>query len=146
MTSLSLQDVRTLLDAPSAAVLTTTRTDGTPSTSPVWFRWTGLAFEVVIAQNDVKLRHLQCDPPCTLVIFETVAPFRGVEVRGVATLTRGDVTAIRPSIAGRYLGSEAGDRFAADRVSKPGVLLQLVPERPRVWSLADILPTTGSTR
>jgi hypothetical protein len=92
MTSLSLQDVGTLLDAPSAAVLTTSRKDGTALTSPVWFRWTGLAFEVVIARDDVKLRHLERDPRCSLVIFETVAPFRGVEVRGAATMTRGDVT------------------------------------------------------
>ena len=141
VTALSLEDVRTLLEAPSAAVLTTTRSDGTPLTSPVWFRWTGLAFEVVIARDDVKLRHLERDPRCVLVIFETVAPFRGVEVRGEATLTHCDVTEIRRSIAGRYLGSEAGERFAAERVSKPGVLLQLVPEQPRVWSLAGILPT-----
>src|SRR2546421_4068626 len=102
--SLSLEDVRTLLEAPSAAVLTTNRKDGTALTSPVWFRWTGRAFEVVIAGDDVKLRHLERDPRCALVIFETVAPFRGVEVRGEATLKRCDVTGIRRSIAGRYLG------------------------------------------
>ena len=140
MTALSLQDVRTLLEAPAAAVLAINRDDGTVLASPVWFRWTGLVFEVVIAQGDVKLRHLERDPRCTLVIFETVAPFRGVEVRGEAKLKRGDVTDIRRSIASRYLGSEAGERFATDRSSKPGVLLRLSSERPRVWSLAGILP------
>ena len=83
MASLSLDDVRTLLEAPSAAVLTTIRKDGTALTSPVWFRWTGAAFEVVIAE---------------------------------------------------------GERFAAERVSKPGVLLQLFPEEQRVWDLSNILP------
>jgi PPOX class probable F420-dependent enzyme len=140
MASPSLEDVRTLLDAPSAAVLTTYRRDGTALTSPVWYRWTGTAFEVVIARDDVKLRHLDRDPHCTLVVFETVAPFRGVEVRGVAMLRHCDVNEIRRSIAGRYLGEDAGARFAAERVSKPGVLLQLVPGRPRVWDLAGILP------
>lgn len=138
--SLLLDDVRTLLDAPSAAVLTTNREDGTALTSPVWFRWTGLAFEVVIARGDVKLRHLQRDPRCTLVIFETVTPFRGVEVRGEATLTPCDVTETRRSIASRYLGTDAGNRFAAERTAKPGVLLQLSPGHPRAWSLAGILP------
>jgi PPOX class probable F420-dependent enzyme len=132
MTSLSLEDVRTLLDAPSAAVLTTHRKDGTALTSPVWFRWTGVAFEVVIARDDVKLRHLERDPRCSLVIFETVAPFRGVEVRGQATLKRRDVKEIRQSIAGRYLGNEAGERLAAERSAKLGVLLQLFPEQLRV--------------
>ncbi len=142
MTPLSLQDVRTLLEAPSAAVLTTTRRDGTALTSPVWYRWTGLAFEVVIAHDDVKLRHLERDPRCTLVIFETVAPFRGLEVRGEAALTAGDVTEIRRSIAGRYLGTDAGNRFAAERASKPGVLIQLPAGQIRAWSLAGILPAS----
>jgi hypothetical protein len=35
---------------------------------------------------------------------------------------------------------EAGERFAAERASKPGVLLRLVPVEPRVWDLEDILP------
>ena len=140
MASLSLDDVRTLLEAPSAAALATIRKDGTALTSPVWFRWTGAAFEVVIAEGDVKLSHLERDPRCALVIFETVVPFRGVEVRGEAALTHRDVTEIRRSIAGRYLGSEDGERFAAERVSKPGVLLQLFPEEQRVWDLSNILP------
>ena len=136
----SLEALGSLLDAPSAAVLTTTRKDGTPLTSPVWFRWTGLAFEVVIARDDVKVRHLERDPRCVLVIFETVSPFRGVEVRGEATLTRGDVTDSRRSIASRYLGEVAGARFAMDRSDRPSVLVQLVPREPRVWDLAGILP------
>jgi PPOX class probable F420-dependent enzyme len=141
MATASLDDVRTLLEAPAAAVLTTSRRDGTPSTTPVWFRWTGAAFEIVIAQGDVKLRHLERDPRCVLVVFETVPPFRGVEVRGEAALESGDVTEIRRSIAARYLGDEAGERFAAARVSKPGVLVRLVPEHPRIWDLAGILPS-----
>jgi PPOX class probable F420-dependent enzyme len=129
-----------LLEAPSPAVLATTRNDGSPYTSPVWFRWTGEAFEVVIALGDVKLRHLERDPRCSLVVFEAVPPFRGVEARGEGTLTHGDVTESRRSIAGRYLGREDGERFAAARRSKPGVLLRLVPVEPRVWDLGDILP------
>jgi len=121
-------------------VLATTRRDGSPYTSPVWFRWTGEAFEIVIALGDVKLRHLERDPRCSLVVFEAVAPFRGVEVRGEATLTHCDVTEIRRSIAGRYLGPAGGEHFAAARRSKPGVLLELVPVEPRVWDLEGIVP------
>ncbi|MDP9255242.1 MAG: pyridoxamine 5'-phosphate oxidase family protein [Actinomycetota bacterium] len=140
MTRPSLEDVRTLLEAPSPAVLTTHRTDGTALTTPVWFRWTGPAFQIVIARGDVKLRHLERDPRCALVIFETVAPFRGVEVRAEGTLQECDVSAIRRSIAGRYLGEDAGERFAEQRVSQPGVLLELIQEQPRVWNLAGMLP------
>jgi PPOX class probable F420-dependent enzyme len=120
-------------------VLATTRKDGSPYASPVWFRWTGEAFEVVIALRDVKLRHLERDPRCSLLVFEAVPPFRGVEVRGEASLTEGDVTEARRSIAGRYLGREGGDRFAEARASKPGVLLRFAPEQLRVWDLAGLL-------
>jgi PPOX class probable F420-dependent enzyme len=140
VTATSLDDVRTLLEAPAAAVLTTTRRDGTALTTPVWFRWTGAAFEIVIARGDVKLQHLERDPRCVLVVFETVPPFRGIEVRGEAALETRDVTEMRRSIAVRYLGDGAGERFAAARMSKPGVLVRLVPERPRIWDLAVILP------
>ena len=133
--------VRSLLEAPSPAVLTTYRKDGSAHTVPVWYRWTGEAFEVVIAKGDVKLRHLARNPQCVLVVFEAVRPFRGVEVRGVADLVEGDVTSVRVAIAGRYLGLEDGERFAADRRSRPGVLLRLVPDGPRVWDLSGILPS-----
>src|SRR5207248_3861446 len=93
--------LRTLLEAPSPAVLTTYRRDGSALVSPVWFRWTETAFEVVVAEGDMKLRHLTRDPRCVLVVFETVPPFRGVEVRGVAELIEGDATAAREAIAGR---------------------------------------------
>jgi PPOX class probable F420-dependent enzyme len=130
---------RTLLEAPSPAVLTTYRGDGSALTSPVWFRWHDDAFEVVIAAGDVKLSHLARRPQCSLTVFETVRPFRGVEVRGTPVLVDGDITDVRIAIAGRYLGPEAGRRFAAER-TKPGVLLRLTATQPRMWDLAAILP------
>ncbi len=141
MNGYSLKSVRSLLEAPSPAVLTTYRKDGSALVTPVWFRWMHDAFEIVIAEGDVKLRHLARDPRCALVVFEAVRPFRGVEVRGVADLVEGDVTAARRAIAGRYLGSADGERFAAARKDKPGVLLRLVPNTPRVWDLSGMLPT-----
>jgi hypothetical protein len=92
--------MRSLLEAPSPAVLTTYRKDRSAHTVPVWFRWTDEAFKLVIAKGDVKLRHLARDPRCVLVIFETVPPFRGVEARGVGELVEGDVTSARAAIPG----------------------------------------------
>jgi glucuronate isomerase len=43
-----LEDLRSLLEAPSPAVLMTYRPDGSADVSPVWFRYTGEAFEVVV--------------------------------------------------------------------------------------------------
>jgi PPOX class probable F420-dependent enzyme len=135
----TLDDVRPLLDAPSPAVLTTYRRDGSALTTPVWFRFHGGALEIVLAKGDVKRRHLAQRPACILVIFEAVPPFRGVEIKGEPELVDGDVTAVREAIAGRYLGRDRGRRFAAARRSPQGTLLRLVPRNPRVWDLAAAL-------
>ena len=135
----TLEDCRSMLEAASPAVLTTYRRDGSALTSPVWYRWTGAQFEVVIASDDVKVEHLTRDPSCILVVFEVSRPFRGVEVRGEAELHRGDVTEPRTAIATRYLGAEAGGRFAAAR-SSDAVLVRLGAEGARFWDLARVLP------
>ncbi len=48
---------RSLLEAPSPAVRTTYRRDGSALSSPVWFRLHDRALEVVIANGDIKLKH-----------------------------------------------------------------------------------------
>lgn len=102
-----LEDLRSLLDATSPAVLMTYRPDGSADVSPVWFRYTGEAFEVVVAKGDSKLRNLARDPRAVLMIFETVPPFRGVKVRADAELDDAHVEDARRSISACYLG-EAG--------------------------------------
>jgi hypothetical protein len=135
-----LDDVRPLLDAPSPAVLTTYRRDGSALTTPVWFRFDGGAFEVVLAEGDVKRQHLERVRQCILVVFEAVPPFRGVEVKGVPELIDGDVTAVREAIAGRYLGADRGRLFAASRRSPHGTVVRLGAGEARVWDLAGALP------
>jgi hypothetical protein len=112
--------------------------DASARATPVWFRRHDGAFEVVVAEGDPKLRNLRRDSRCVFLVFETAPPFRGIEVRGNAELVERDVAVERAAIAGRYLGAEAGGRFAAER-TKPGVLVRLTGE-PRAWDLAAILP------
>ena len=136
-----MREFATLFQAPSPAVLTTYRKDGTAVTSPVWFRFQGDSFEVVIAENDVKLRHLAARPECELLVFETVPPFRGMRVRSdQPILTRDGAQQARQDIAARYLGEERGKRFAAERTST-GVLLRLPADHAKAWDLNAILPS-----
>ena len=46
--------LRSLIEAPSPAVLTTYRKDGSANVSPVWFRWHDHAFKVVIAHGSTQ--------------------------------------------------------------------------------------------
>ena len=134
-----MRDFASLLDGPSPAVLTTYRKDGTAASSPVWFRFNDGWFEIVIAEGDVKLRHLAARPRCSLVVFEAVPPFRGVRVDDEPILCPDDSSEARQSIAGRYLGQSQGERFVAQR-GRPGVLVRLPARHARAWDLAAILP------
>ncbi len=129
----------TLLNAPSPAVLTTYRQDGTAVGSPVWFRRDGNALEVVIADGDVKLRHLERRPLCSLLVFEATSPFRAVRVEASPTLDRQSVDETRRAIARLYLGTADGDRFSAGR--GPGAVLRLPLHGARAWDLRSILPS-----
>ena len=109
---MSLDDVRSLLDAPSPAALVTYRADGSADVSPVWYRCTDSAFEIVVAAGDPKLRRIALDDRAVLTVFETVPPFRGVKVAGRVTPDR-DPTVVREAreaIASRYLGETRGGR------------------------------------
>ncbi len=107
-TNLTLDDIGGLLDEPLVAVLATLRSDGSVLLSPVWHEWRGGGFNLWLAADDVKTRHLRRDPRATIVVAESVDPLRGVELRTEARLLdAGDLSdAVR--IATRYVGPEKG--------------------------------------
>jgi hypothetical protein len=137
--ALDNDDVAELLDRPSPAVLTTYRADGTAVASPVWYRRTDDSLEVVIADSDVKLRHLARRPESALLIFEATIPFRAVRVEGTPILDHVGGTEARRSIARRYLGIDRGDAFTASRGS--ATIVRFPRSGARTWDLSGILPT-----
>ena len=138
-----LEALRSLLEAPSPAVLLTYRAEGSADVSPVWFRYTDEAFEVVVAKTDIKLQHLTCDPRAVLMIFETIAPFRGVKVRADVELDESHVEDVRRSISSRYLGAEMAQAFVAERGE--GVVARLSASAAKVWDLSGILPVVSGS-
>ncbi|MEO6577282.1 MAG: pyridoxamine 5'-phosphate oxidase family protein [Candidatus Limnocylindria bacterium] len=133
-----METMRPLAEAPSAAVLVVRQEDGSPLVTPVWFRVSGDAFEVVIAAGDRKLAHLRRDPRCVFLVFETTPPFRGAEVHADAELSGENVEETRLAITTRYLGTEGARRFVAAR--GPGFVVRLPISAARTWDLGGILP------
>ncbi len=133
-------NLHAMLVGPCPAVLTTYRSDGSALTSPVWVGVDGEYIEIVMTERDGKVRNLQRDPRCLLVLFESVPPFRGVEVRADAGIDTGTRAAeVRHGIARRYLGHEAGDRFTAARAQTPSVVVRLPTSAARAWDLSSIV-------
>lgn len=128
-------ELRSLLDSPSPATITFHNDDGVAVTSPVWFQLAGSSFEFVIAESDPKLAHVRGDSRCLLLIFEAVPPFRGVQVRQTATVSRDEDSQARLAIAQRYLGAEAGRAYADPAARPPGWVVRLPVAAARAWSL-----------
>src|SRR5436189_2550815 len=135
MRKLGPADLGDLLEQPLVAVLATYRLDGGVLLSPVWHRWRDGGFDVATGRDDVKVRHLRRDPRASIVVYEHVPPYRGIEVRGDARLEpAGD--AVR-QIAIRYLGERDGAAYADS--AGDDTLIRLEPGRLRAWDFADQL-------
>lgn len=132
--------LRTLLASASPATLTLYREDGRAITSPVWFRVEGDWFEIVVAASDDKLDHLRVDPRCSLLVFEAVSPFRGVQVTGEASIAPDEGARTRLAIASAYLGPEGGRAYADLARRQPGFVIRLPVAGARGWDLSDKLP------
>jgi PPOX class probable F420-dependent enzyme len=126
-----------LAELPLLAVLATYRRDGTVLLSPVWHEWRDGGFQVVTGGRDVKAVHLRRDPRASIVVCEHCPPYRGVEVRGNATLRTAGVGDAVKRIASRYLGREAGAAYA-ERAADD-LLIRLEPGDLRAWDFADDL-------
>jgi PPOX class probable F420-dependent enzyme len=89
---------RDLLEAPLIAHLATTRPNGEPQSTPVWFDWDGTHLLIATGPESQKFRNTQRDPRLALSIIDPANPARYLEVRG-------RVTAVDPDRGGTLLRS-----------------------------------------
>ncbi|HEY3184771.1 MAG TPA: TIGR03618 family F420-dependent PPOX class oxidoreductase [Gaiellaceae bacterium] len=132
---LSLSDLGDLLELRLVAVLATYRNDGGVLLSPVWHEWRDGGFDVVTGRDDVKVEHLRSDPRATILVYEHTSPYRGLELRGRASLVETGAHEAARRLAVRYLGAEQGEAYAAGGADD--MLIRLEPGRLRAWDFAD---------
>ena len=134
--NLTVGDLGDLLDQPLIAVLATLRADGTVLLSPVWHEWRDGGFNVWVAEENVKARHLRRDPRATILVAESGPPLRGIEVRGPARLIAEGAGETAARIAARYVGPDQGAAYVA---ASPGtaVIVRIEPGNLRAWDFAD---------
>jgi len=124
-----------LLEQPRVAVLATYRRDGTVLLSPVWHEWRDNGFNVMTGSRDVKAGHLRRNPRANIVVCEDDPPYRGIELRATARLSSPEDRTIIRRIATRYLGEEAGAKYAES--GGDDLLIRLEPGEVRAWDFAD---------
>jgi len=136
-TGLKIEDVEDLLEEPIIAVLATRRRDDTVMLSPVWFEWREGGINVwVDPPESGKVRHVKRDPRASIVVANAEWPYRGIELRGRATVSAQGFHDVLGRTARRYFGERRGAAMAAGYVT-PGVVIRLVPDEIRAWDYAE---------
>ncbi len=133
--NLPLSELGDFLALPRVAVLATYRRDGSVLLSPVWHQWRDGGFDVVVAPDDIKVRHLGRDLRASILVYDNEPPYRGVEIRTTAQLSEVDRADVVREMAVRYLGREAGEAYA--ETSGDSILVRLEPGEVRTWDFAD---------
>ncbi len=135
--NLRLEDLGDFLDQPKCATLATHFKDGTVLMSPVWHEWKDGGFTVVVPSDDIKARHIWRDAKVSISVAEDSPPYRGIEVRGEASIERADAFETTRRIAGRYLGAQQGSAYVKNFREADLVLIRVKPGVLRAWDFAD---------
>jgi len=135
-TNLGPNDLGDLLEQPLIGVLATRRSDDTTMLSPVWFDWHDGVFRIwADSETNGKVRHVRRDPRVSFVVANAEWPYKGVEVRGTATISTDDFYEVLGRTARRYMGPEDEERMVGS--TPPGVVIRIEPTVVRGWDYVD---------
>ena len=135
-TDLKIDDLGDLLEQPLIAVLATRRRDDTVMLSPVWFEWRdgGISIWSESMENG-KVRHIRRDPRVSVVVANQEWPYKGLELRGEATVSEDGFYDVLERTGDRYMGAGAGARMRGSYAQ--GVVIRIEPGTLRAWSYED---------
>lgn len=77
---------RDLLEGRRFAHLATNGLDGTPHSTPMWYRWDGAHLLLSTLTSRQKYRNLRRDPRVAVSILDPEYPYRYLQIRGIASL------------------------------------------------------------
>jgi hypothetical protein len=127
-----------LFELPLTAVVSMARPDGSVFSRPVWHRWVDGRFELELPAGDRKIAMLERDPRLTLLLAEDAFPYRAIEVRGHARMSRDDYHAVGAAICRRFVAAydpkAAVESYLSD---EPGVIVRIEPGVVTCWDYAD---------
>lgn len=92
---------RDLLSA-DVAVLGTIGPDGRPQMSAVWFLAEGDTVRLALNSSRQKVKNLQANPACSVLILDLQNPYRYLELRGDARLDLDEDLAFSRKLGAKY--------------------------------------------
>ena len=122
---------RDLLEA-EFGTLATVGEDGFPHLSEVWFLADGDQIALSLNTARQKVKNLENEPACTLLVLDLENPYRYVEVRGRANLEPDDDLEFARRVGAKY----GADLREHDRPGELRVVVRIAPVRVRAVDMS----------
>lgn len=135
-TGLRPEDLGDFLGRPECATLAVHLPDGGMLLRPIWFEWRDGGFTFTTQEDDRKARALHDEPGCSILVAEDEWPYRTLEVRGRAMISR---ERYRETARGIRLRYDPGDDGDAD-ATPDGLVVRLEPGVLTVFDYLDEPP------
>ena len=119
---------RDLLNA-QVGVLGTIGASGRPQLSAIWFLAEGDTVKLSLNTARQKVKNLQANPGCSLLILDPANPYRYLELRGDAEISPDPDYAFADQVGAKY-GSDLRDR---DKPGDTRVVVTITPARVIAW-------------
>ena len=120
---------RDLLDA-QVAVLGTIGASGRPQLSAIWFLAEGDTVKLSLNTERQKVKNLQANPGCSLLIVDPATPYRYLELRGDAEISPDPDYEFAGKVGAKYGGADLRDR---DNPGDTRVVVTIIPSRVVAW-------------
>lgn len=116
------------LSEPHVAVLATVDRRGRPHAMPIWYLYEDGVILMSAGRGSQKHRNIERNPSATLVVDRRETPYYAVMVRGSADIGPPLNPEQHQRLSMRYLGEEAGQRYAERTIGHDAITIRLVPE------------------
>ncbi|CAN5727187.1 pyridoxamine 5'-phosphate oxidase family protein [soil metagenome] len=116
------------LHEPLVAVLATVDRQGRPHAMPIWYLYEDGVILMSAGRGSQKHRNLEYNPSATLVVDQRETPYYAVMVRGRAEIGPPLDPEQHERLSIRYLGEEAGKRYAERTIGHDAITIRLTPE------------------
>jgi PPOX class probable F420-dependent enzyme len=129
------------------AVLTTINADGTPLQTPIWYLYRDGIIYMRTGEESAKARNIRRDPRVSVCVQDERPPYRGVTVRGTASL-QPEEPELSARMSRHYLGAIAGFfylrlRTRSEIEDDPDAIVVIEPQRKYGWDYAPQTPLVG---
>ncbi len=107
------------------ATLATVGGDGYPQVSEVWFLAEGDQVAMSLNTARQKVKNLETEPACTVLLLDLQNPYRYLEIRGTAVVTPDEDRAFAEKVGAKY----DADLSEHDAPGDHRVVVRIVPAR-----------------